>query len=287
MTENGPLRDSDFLVLGGTGKTGRRVVERLRERGLRVRVASRSAEGGRQRFVWEEEETWGPALAGVGAVYLVPPGELTSPESARAVEAFAARAVAAGVRRIVLLSAREEAELLDGERAVRDSGVAEWTVLRPSWFAQNFSEDFFHPAVVGGHLRLSTGAGQEPFIDVEDIADVAVVALTEDGHAGQTYALSGPRLLTFGEAVAEIARATGRDITYTPLDEEQFVAEWTAAGVPPHLVEVLRRLFALIREGKNAHLSDGVQRVLGREPRDITDYVNATAATGVWAAPTA
>lgn len=287
MTDNGLLRDSDFLVLGGTGKTGRRVVERLRKRGLTVRVASRSAEGGRQRFVWEEEETWDPALAGVGAVYLVPPGELTSPESASAVRAFAARAVAAGVRRVVLLSAREEEAVIDGERAVRESGVAEWTVLRPSWFAQNFSEDFFLPAVLAGEVRLSTGDGQEPFIDVEDIADVAVAVLTEDGHAGQTYELSGPRLLTFGEVVAEIAKATGREIHYTALDEERFTAESVRAGVEPHFVEVLRRLFAVIRNGKNAHLSDGVQRVLGREPRDIAGYIEATAASGAWAQPTA
>ncbi|MER0244838.1 NAD(P)H-binding protein [Streptomyces sp. HSW2009] len=287
MTENDVLRDADFLVVGGTGKTGRRVVERLRARGAAVRVGSRSAEDGRTRFVWEEEDTWGPALAGVGAVYLVPPGELRSPSSAESVKAFAAQAVAAGVRRIVLLSAREDGELLDGERAVQESGVAEWTILRPSWFAQNFSEDFFYRPVVAGQVRISTGDGLEPFIDVEDIADVAVAALTDEGHAGEIYELSGPRLLTFGDAIAEIGRAAGRELSYVPLSEEQFTAEWTQLGTPPPLIAVLNRLFGVIREGRNAHLSDGVQRALGREPRDIAEYIEATAATGVWAAPKA
>ncbi len=195
--------------------------------------------------------------------------------------------MAAGVRRVVLLSAREEEAVIDGERAVRESRVAEWTVLRPSWFAQNFSEDFFLPSVLAGDVRLSTGDGQEPFIDVEDIADVAVATLTEDGHAGQTYELSGPRLLTFGEVVAEISRAAGREIRYTALDEERFTAELTQAGTDPHFVEVLRRLFAVIRDGGNAHLSDGVQRVLGREPRDIAGYIEATAASGAWGQPAA
>ncbi|MBB5933091.1 NAD(P)H-binding protein [Streptomyces zagrosensis] len=284
MTENDLWQGKDLLVLGGTGKTGRRVVERLTARGLTVRVASRSADGGRTRFVWEDEETWGPALAGVAAVYLVPPGELTSSESARTVQAFAGRAVAAGVRRIVLLSAREGEMLIDGERAVRESGVAEWTVLRPSWFAQNFSEDFFYEAIIAGELRLPTGAGREPFIDVEDIADVAVAALTQDGHAGQTYDLAGPRLLTFGDIVAEIAQATGREISYTPLSDEQFTTELTQANVPPEFIAVLNRLFTQIRTGKNDHLSDGVQRALGREPRDISGYIETTAASGVWAA---
>ncbi|GAA3680331.1 NAD(P)H-binding protein [Nonomuraea antimicrobica] len=262
---------SSILVTGGTGKTGRRVAALLDRRGVPARVASRS---GSVRFDWTDETTWDPALAGVRAVYLVDSQDVGA---AAEVRAFTERAVARGVDRLVLLSARVWAEMGDPaglavEKAVREAGVA-WTILRPSWFAQNFGEDpLIAGAMAGGDLRLPTGEGQEPFIDAEDIAEVAVAALTGDGHTGQIYELSGPRALTWGQAVAEIARTTGRAVRFTPISDEQYRTELAAAGHPDDHAEITSALFAHIRHGRGAALSDGVRRALGREPADFASY---------------
>ena len=272
-----------ILVLGGTGKTGRRVVERLRQVGHDVRPASRSTP---TRFDWNDENTWEPVLAGVRAAYLVDSGD-TDADGACLLANFGKLAAAGGVQRLVLLSARDWAvsggeDMLAGERAVQDSGTA-WTLLRPTWFQQNFSEEpFVRDPVRRGEVVLAAGDGLEPFISAEDIADVAVAALTEDGHEGHVYELSGPRLLGWREAIDTIASATGRTITYRPVSAEEYVAHATAHGLPAGAAEVVAMLSGWIAEGRNAHLSDGVQRVLGREPRDFTDYVTATAPTGVW-----
>lgn len=274
-----------ILVLGATGKTGGRVASRLRRLGVVVRAASRS---GQTRFDWGDEGTWEPALDGADVAYLV---DSQGPDAARTLGAFSELAVENGVGRLVLLSARDWAVsggegLLAGERAVAravERAGGEWTILRPTWFAQNFSESpFLRDPVLDGEVVVSAGEGLEPFIDAEDIAEVAVAALTEDGHAGQTYELSGPRLLSFREAVAEIAGATGRDIRYVPVGPKAYEAYATERGTPDDLAGALNMLYGWIRGGRNAHLSDGVRRVLGREPRDFADYVGATAAGGAW-----
>lgn len=275
------MADRSILVLGGTGKTGRRVVTRLRQRGRTVRAASRA---GQTRFDWGDESTWAPALEGVEAAYLI---DSQGADAAVTLGSFSALAVTGGVERLVLLSARDWAvsggeEMLGVERAVQDSG-GQWTVLRPTWFVQNFGEEpFLRDPIVRGEVVLSAGDGLEPFIDAEDIADVAVAALTEEGHAGQTYELSGPRLLTFGAAVEEIARATGRDIRYRPVSAAEYAAHAAQSAVPAEFADVVNMLFGWIRAGRNSHLSDGVQRALGREPRDVSGYFAATAATAVW-----
>ncbi|MFF7780214.1 NmrA family NAD(P)-binding protein [Streptomyces tanashiensis] len=270
-----------ILVLGGTGKTGRRVVSRLGARGYEVRAASRK---GPARFDWHDENTWEPVLDGVGAAYLV---DSMRSDAAASLSAFGKLAASGGVERLVLLSHRdwvvpEGEEKLPCERAVRESG-AEWTLLKPAWFAQNFSEDpFFRSQVADGEMVWSAGAGTEPFVDVEDIADVAVAALTEDGHAGQAYELSGPRLLTLGAVAEEIARETGRAITYRPVTPDDFTTHAADRGLPEDFTALLNTLFGWISENRFATLGDGVQRALGREPRDFTEYVRATAATGIW-----
>ncbi|MBB5938738.1 NAD(P)H-binding protein [Streptomyces zagrosensis] len=270
-----------ILVLGSTGKTGRRVASRLRLRGYEVRAASRK---GPTRFDWNDENTWEPVLEGVGAAYLI---DSQLSDAATSLSSFSKLAVASGVERLVLLSHRdwvvpEGEEKLPSERAVRESG-AEWTLLKPAWFTQNFSEEsFFRGQLVSGVVVLPTGGGTEPFVDVEDIADVAVAALTEDGHGGQAYELSGPRLLSLGAVSETIAQATGRDISYRPVSPADFAAYAARQGLPQDYVALLNMLFGWISEGRFAQLADGVQRALGREPRDFADYVTATAATGVW-----
>lgn len=268
-----------ILVLGGTGKTGRRVAERLTDRGLPVRIGSRSAQ---PPFSWDDPATWAPALDGVGAVYVSYYPDLAAPGAVEAVGSFAKVAVANGVRRLVLLAGRGEPEAEEAEQAVLASG-ADVTILRATWFSQNFSESFLLEPVQQGVIALPAGDTPEPFVDVEDIADVAVAALTEDGHIGQLYELTGPRLLTFAQVAEEIAGATGRSIRYVPISIEQYAAAAAKQGLPREVIEMLRYLFGVVLDGRNAHLADGVQRALGRPARDFSDYARTTAATGVWA----
>ena len=262
------------LVLGGTGKTGRRIASLLTRRGVDVRIGSRTA---RPPFDWTLPQTWDAALSGVHAVYLSFYPDLAMPGAAGTVAAFVDRARAHGVRRLVLLSGRGEPQAQVSEETVQRSGLS-WTVVRASWFHQNFSEDFLLGAVLAGELALPVGDAAEPFVDADDIAEVAAAALTDERHAGQTYELTGPRLLTFADAAAEIAKATGRPITFATLEPAEFAAVLRDNGLPEELGE----LFHQITDGRSAHLADGVQRALGREPRDFAGYARATAATGVW-----
>jgi uncharacterized protein YbjT (DUF2867 family) len=266
------------LVLGGTGKTGRRVVERLRARGWPVRIGSRT---GDPAFDWTDDRTWPAAVQGVRAVYITYYPDLAAAGASDAIRAFARVAVASGVRHLVLLSGRGEAEAERSEQIVRESG-ADWTILRASWFSQNFSENFLLEPILAGDLALPAGDVGEPFVDAGDIADAAVAALTEDWHAGRLYELTGPRLWTFAEATAEIARAAGRPIAYTPLSRDEYAERLLRDRVPPELVRLIVYLFAEVLDGRNAYVADGVRRALARPPRDFGDYVRDTAATGVW-----
>jgi uncharacterized protein YbjT (DUF2867 family) len=243
-----------------------------------VRVGSRSAD---HRFDWEDPATWGPALEGVGAVYVSYYPDLAVPGAVDVVRSFAELAVGSGVRRLVLVSGRGEEGAQRAERAVQETG-GEVTVVRATWFMQNFSEDYMLDHVLSGVVALPAGDTPEPFVDAEDIADVAVAALTDDGHIGELYELTGPRLLTFSDAVGEIAKATGRDIPYQPVSIDEHAAAARDQGVPGEVIGLLTYLFSEVLDGRNAHVTDGVARALGRPPRDFADYVRDTAATGVW-----
>src|SRR5215207_1673939 len=271
------------LVLGGTGKTGRRVAKRLEARGLPVRVGSRSGE---PPFDWEDRTTWAPALRGVESVYVTYYPDLAVPGAVAAVRLFSSLAVESRVGRLVLLSGRGEPEAERAELALQEvvdaSPGAEWTILRSTWFMQNFSEDYMLEHVLSGEIRLPAGDVPTPFLDADDIADVAVAALTDDRHAGQLYELTGPRSLTFAEVAAEIADAARREVRYVPVSLEQHAAEAAEHGVPPEVIEMLTYLFSEVVDGRNANTTDGVRRALGREPRDFADYARDVAATGLW-----
>jgi uncharacterized protein YbjT (DUF2867 family) len=274
VTDPSPL----IAVLGGTGTTGRRVVERLERLGHPVRVGSRR---GTPAFDWDDPSTWDAALEGVGVAYLAYSPDVSFPGAAEAVAGVAAAAVRHGVRRLVLLSGRGEEDAWPAERAVREAG-AEWTVLRCSWFAQNFSEHFLLEPVLAGEIALPAADVAEPFLDVDDLADVAVAALTEDGHTGRTYELTGPRLLTFTDVAAELTRATGRPIRYVPMTAEAYAGAAAGWGVPVEDVAALTDLFTRVLDGHNAFVCDDVRHVLGRPARDFADYARTAAATGVW-----
>jgi uncharacterized protein YbjT (DUF2867 family) len=267
-----------ILVLGAHGKTGRRIVERLRARDLPVRLGSRSAH---PPFDWEDPGTWRPALEGARAAYVSYFPDLAAPGAPEAVGALAAVALDAGVERLVLLSGRGEEEAQRSEEMLRRSGAA-WTVVRASWFNQNFSEAHFREPLLAGELALPAGDVGEPFVDAADIADVAVAALTEGRHEGEVYEVTGPRLLTFAQAVEQIASASGRVLRYSPIGLDEFAGALGQEGVPEEEAALLRYLFGEVLDGRNAHVTDGVQRALGRTPRDFADYARAAAASGAW-----
>jgi uncharacterized protein YbjT (DUF2867 family) len=266
------------LVLGATGKTGRRIIERLRARGVPTRAGSRS---GQPPFDWEDPATWAPALEGVGSAYISYYPDLAVPGAVEATRSFAELAVGSGVRRLALLSGRGEPEAERAERAVRDTG-ADLTILRSTWFMQNFSEDYMLDHVLSGEIRLPAGDVPTPFLDIDDLADIAVEALTDDRHVGQLYELTGPRSLTMAEVAAEISAAADREVRYAAVSLDQHAAEAAEHGVPPEFVEFLTYLFGEVVDGRNASTTDGVRRALGREPRDFGGYARGTAATGVW-----
>jgi uncharacterized protein YbjT (DUF2867 family) len=273
-----PASETLTLVIGGTGKTGRRVVEGLKAKGHAVRVGSRSNV---PSFNWDKEKSWDACLEGVTAAYITYAPDLAIPGAADAIEAFCRKAKAAGVKRLVLLSGRGEEEAQACERIVQASGL-EWTIVRASWFNQNFSEGAFIDMVMKGAITLPAGDTPEPFVDIDDIAEIAVAAITEERHVGEIYEVTGPRLMTMADVAADLSAATGREIEYVDIPHALFVSEIAKSGAPKDVAWMLDYLFATVLDGRNAHLTDGVERALGRPPKDFADYARDTAKSGVW-----
>lgn len=266
------------LVLGGTGKTGRRVAERLQTRGIETRIASRSAN---PSFDWNDPHNWDEILEGVTAAYISYAPDLAIPGATDLIRRFVELAVSRGVKKLVLLSGRGELEAQACERIVQATDV-EWTIVRASWFMQNFSEGEFLDMVLNGVITLPADNIPEPFIDVNDIADVAVAALTEEGHAYEVYEVTGPRLMSFSEAAQEISAACSRDVQFIQVPRADFNQAITDSGAPADIAWLLNYLFETVLDGRNASLSDGVQRALGREPADFLDFTRRIAARGNW-----
>lgn len=265
----------ETLLIGGSGKTGRRVETRLRALGVPVRVASRSAA---RRFDWSDESTWDSALGEARAVYVTFYPDLAVPWAAERVGKLARRAVARGAERLVLLSGRGEHQVWPAERAVREAGAA-FTIVRSAFFCQNFSEGAFVDGILQGELAFPAADVREPFVDAEDIADVVTAALTEERHAGQIYDLTGPRLMSFYDATAEISRVSGRTVRYRPVSGGAY-RELLAPFLPAEEADFLVDLFSMLLDGHNSLLTDGVERALGRKPRDFMEY--ARDAANVW-----
>ncbi len=270
--------DKVTLVTGGTGKTGRRIIERLRAQGVPVRVGSRAAQ---PAFDWHNEAGWDACLTNVDALYVSYAPDLAMPGASDAIQALMDKAVAMGVRKVVILSGRGEEEAQACEQIVMDSGL-DWTVVRASWFFQNFSEGAFIDMVLSGQITVPAGMTQEPFVDVDDIAEVATLALSQPGHHGEVYEVTGPRLLSFADIASELSRVTGREIQYVDVPHDAFVQGVRDSGAPDDVVWMLDYLFATVLDGRNATLTDGVQRALGRPPRDFAEYARGVVARGLW-----
>jgi len=277
-TETPRNEEGITLVLGGSGKTGRRIVQRLKSRGVPTRVASRSSS---PSFDWNKPEDWDAVLDGVTSVYISYSPDLAIPGATDSIQQFVDKAADCGVGRFVLLSGRGEEEAQACEKIVQASDI-EWTIVRSSWFMQNFSEGEFLQLVLGGTIALPAADVPEPFIDVNDIADVAVAALTEPGHAYEIYEVTGPRLLTFTELAKEISEAAERDVQFVQIPAEAFAQGIEESGIPQDIAWLLNYLFDTVLDGRNAYVGDGVKRALGREPADFSAFARRIAERGAW-----
>ena len=266
------------LVTGATGKTGSRVGARLANRGIEVRRGSRKTT---PAFDWNDESSWGTALAGVASAFVNYSPDTRAASATETVSRFVDTARRQGVGRLVFLSGRGKTEAQECERIVLDSGI-ESTVVRSAWFNQNFSEGEFLNMVLDGALTLPAGSVSEPFVDLDDLADVAVAALTEDKHAGEIYEVTGPRLLTFGDVASELSQAVGRDVAYQEISRDDFVAAVAGSGAPEEFVQAMDYLFSVVMDGRNSYVSDGVIRALGRPPKDFADFASEVATTEQW-----
>jgi uncharacterized protein YbjT (DUF2867 family) len=271
---------STFLILGGTGKVGRRLGQSLTAAGHAARAASRHAA---VRFDWAEPATWPDALAGTDGLFIIGPGSAT--DWSGRLTSLLTTAQSAGTKHAVLLSARG-VEFLPGgavgqsEQALRE-GPLSWTILRPSHFAQNFTEAMFVP--VDGVITTAVGTGAEPFIDVADVADVAAAVLARDTWHETTLELSGPEAITFAEAAAILTQASGTSVRFADESDASHVARLRAAGTPEGYIEWRMAMLGGIRSGADAYLSDGVQAVLGRPATSFREWARREVPAAAWA----
>lgn len=251
-------------VIGSTGKTGRRIIPRLQRAGIDVRPLGRNTE---PAFDWQRPDGWAAALAGVGRLYVAFVPDLAGPGSEQSIARLLEVARDAGIERIVLLSGRGEAGAERCEQLVLNSGIPA-AVVRASWFAQNFTEGMLQP--IDGVIALPAGVAREPFIDVDDIADVAVAALTGDGHEGRVYEVTGPELLTFADAAALLGATGGEPVEYVPLTFDEFHAI-IAAEIDQASADLLTDLCREVFDGRNESVTTGVRDALGRDPRSLRE----------------
>lgn len=272
------MATKEILVTGATGKTGSRVLSRLRAVGHPVRPGSRKAQ---IPFDWDDPASWDQALAGIGAVYINYHPDFAFPGAIENLSRFAQSAAEHGVGRLVMLTGRGEPHAMQGEAVIARSGV-DYSIIRSAWFAQNFSEGSLWEPVMSGLLPMPGGQLEEPIIDIDDLADVIFAALTAPGHAGQTYECTGPRLLGFAEMADILSGAMGRRVDYLPITFDDFHAALEATNgrlFADIVTEIARETF----DGRNARVGDGVMRAIGRAPRDFTEFASAAALAGKWA----
>lgn len=266
------------LILASNGKTGSRVADRFRASGLGFREGSRQSD---IPFDWYDSSTWPKALDGISAVYVVFYPDLAVPGAKEIIADFTRTAESCGVNHLVLLTGRGEDEAQACEKIVMNSTL-DWTIVRASWFAQNFSENFFLDDILRSQVIVPFDDFTEPFIDADDIADVVFAALNDEKHKGQIYEVTGPDLLSFRETIREIGELSNRKIGFQQVPMDDYVQFLNEAKVPREFVGLLKYLFSEVLDGRNAYLCDGVKQALGREPRSFHSYAAATAETGVW-----
>ena len=272
------MEEKKILVLGGKGKTGRRVAERLTKLGKTIRIGSRSEQ---PSFDWENPETWAGALEGMDMVYITFQPDLAVPGALKTIEGFTSQAVKAGIQKMVLLSGKGEKEAELCEQVVMNAG-ADWTIVRASWFNQNFSESFFLDPILAGDVALPRAEALVPYVDVDDIADVVVESLLDNKHVGKTYELTGPRQLTFKQVIEEISKVTGRDIKFSSITMDEYTKMLKEYQVPEDYIWLINYLFTEVLVDRNSGVTNDIEKVLGRKAKDFAEYARETVATGIW-----
>ena len=272
------MKDLPILVIGKNGKTGLRVEQRLQALGYATRGVSRSTEPG---FDWEDQGTWRAALAGTRSAYITFQPDLAIPSAEQSIRDLVELSAELGLQHLVLLSGRGEDGARRAELVLEQSGL-DWNIVRANWFMQNFSESFMIEGILNGELMLPADDIVEPFVDVDDIAEVAVAALTRPELRNRVFEVSGPRAMTFAQCVAEISAATGYPVQYTQIPIEHFVAGLRAEGAPEELLWLMRELFAVVFDGRNSSPSAGVEEALGRPATDFSEYLRKVMASGAW-----
>lgn len=267
-----------ILVLGSTGKTGRRVAERLQNLQIPIRRGSRN---GNPPFNWNEPSKWDEVLTGIDSVYLTFQPDLAVPQAIEKIKLFAETAKANKVNKIVLLSGRGEKEAHACEQIIIQSGL-DWTIIRASWFMQNFSENFLLDSILNNEVVLPNSMALEPFVDADDIADVAVSALTDRKHSFKIYELTGPELLSFKSATSIIAEELNKQILYTEISIDEYTAALKSYLLPDDFISLIRYLFTEVLDGRNESLSNDIENILGRKPITFKEYVSKTAKTDIW-----
>lgn len=272
------MQNKNFLVIGGTGKTGRRVANQLTQQGFGVRIGSRSST---RPFDWHQPDNWAAALEGMHGVYITYQPDLAVPGAYEAIIRLIEEAQKANIQKLVILSGKGEPEAQRCEHLILNCGI-DATVVRASWFNQNFSESFFLDPILAGHVALPKANVDIPFVDADDIAAVAVEALTKEGHNGNIYEVTGPRTLTFKDVTREIAEATQRDIKFHEVSLEEYLQSLRDYGVPQEFVNLIEYLFTTILTPENSIVTSDVERVLNRKPKDFTEFARQTANAGIW-----
>lgn len=269
-----------ILVIGGTGKTGRKVATRLQNKNMDVRIGSRS---GNPAFDWHDKSTWDDAMKDVTGVYITYQPDLAVPGAAEAITALVQTAQKNNVQKLVLLSGKGEREAEKCEQIIINSGI-DYTIVRASWFNQNFSESFFLDPILEGHVALPQADVPIPFVDTDDIADVAVEALLNEKHNGWIYQLTGPRLLTLKNVIEEVSKAAGRNINFSAISMDEYTHIMEEQNVPKDYIWLISYLFTeTLGDAGVSEISNDIEKVLGRKPKDFSEYATQTAKTGVWA----
>ena len=272
------MQDSPILIIGKNAKTGWRVDRRLQALGYSTRAVSRSTS---PSFDWEDQTTWRNAMTGTRSAYITFHPDLAIASSEQTIRDFVALSAELGLQHLVLLSGRGEDGARRAERVLEESGL-DWNVVRASWFMQNFSENFMIEGILNGELMLPAGDIVEPFIDVDDIADVAVAALIRSELRNRIFEVSGPQAMTFAQCVAAISTATGYPIKYTQIPMQSFIDELSHQGAPEPLLWLMRELFTVVLDGRNSKPTSGVEEALGRPATDFSKYLSKVIATGAW-----
>lgn len=273
------MKTQKILILGATGKTGSRVTERLKNnQNIEIRTGSRTAE---IPFDWENPETWASVLDGIDSVYITFQPDLAVPSAVEIIREFTFLATKVGVEKMVLLSGRGEKEAQICEEIVK-STAKKWTIVRASWFNQNFSESFFLEPVLAGFVALPRAEALEPFTDANDIADVVTECLLNEIHNRKTYELTGPELLTFPQAVEKIAKAIHKKIQFQALTLSEYSKMLQEYEVPEDHIWLINYLFEQVLDGRNSSVTNDIEMVLGRKPTNFSSYAEEVAKTGIW-----